>query len=199
MREIALFVEDHAHYEFLKALIERLAREHNQTIRLDWRNVRRGHNAVIQELKQFLRDLARGRGGFPDLIIVATDANCQGLAQRISEIRQITDTTPARVICAVPDPHIERWLLVDSAAFKVVLGRGCAAPDHKCEKARYKRLLIEAIRQAGIVPNLGGIEFAADIVAAMDLAQAGRFDASFQRFLDEMRSVFREWQPGAVA
>jgi hypothetical protein len=80
MREIALFVEDHAHYEFLKALIERLAREHDQAITLDWCNVRRGHNAVIQELKQFLRDLVRGRGSYPDLIVVATDANCKGMA-----------------------------------------------------------------------------------------------------------------------
>ncbi|WP_343424444.1 hypothetical protein [Candidatus Amarolinea dominans] len=99
-----------------------------------------------------------------------------------------------RVICAVPDPHVERWLLVDSAAFKAVLGRGCAAPDQKCERARYKRLLIEAIRQAGITPNLGGIEFAADIVAAMDLGQASRLDPSLQRFLDEMNGVFREWR-----
>jgi hypothetical protein len=195
MREIALFVEDHAHYEFLKALIERLAREHGLVIRLDWRNVRRGHNAVIQELKQFLRDLMRGRSGYPDLIVVATDANCKGIAQRVKEIREVTDATAARVICAVPDPHVERWLLVDSAAFKAVLGRGCAAPDQKCEKARYKRLLIEAIRQAGITPNLGGIEFAADIVASMNLELAGRLDPSLQRFLDEMNGVLREWQP----
>ncbi|WP_343424443.1 hypothetical protein [Candidatus Amarolinea dominans] len=79
MREITLFVEDHAHYEFLNALIQRLAREHSQVITLDWRNVRRGHNAVIHELKQFLRDLARGRGGYPDLVVVATDANCRGI------------------------------------------------------------------------------------------------------------------------
>ena len=194
MREITLFVEDHAHYEFLKALIERLAREDGLEITLDWRNVRRGHGAMIQELRQFLRDFVRGRGGYPDLIVVASDANCKGLAQRVNEIRAVTGATAAHVICAVPDPHIERWLLVDSAAFKTVLGRGCAPPDHKCEKARYKRLLIEAIRQAGITPSLCGIEFAADIVAAMDLARAGRLDPSLQRFLDEMNTVFREWQ-----
>lgn len=194
MREIALFVEDYAHYVFLQALIERLAREHGQVIKLDWRNVRRGHGAVIQELKQFLRDLVRGYGGYQDLIVVATDANCKGIAQRVKEIREVTDATTARVICAVPDPHIERWLLVDSAAFKAVLGRGCAAPDQKCERTRYKRLLIEAIRQAGVTPSVGGIEFSADIVAAMNLAQAGRLDPSLQYFLDELNTVFREWQ-----
>ncbi len=194
MREIALFVEDHAHREFLEALIARLARDHGQPVVCDWRNVRRGHGAVITELKQLLRDLVRTRGGYPDLIVVATDANCKGNAQRIREIREVSDATPARVVCAVPDPHIERWLLVDSAAFKAVLGRGCAAPDQKCERARYKRLLVEAIRQAGVTPSLGGIEFAADIVAAMDLARAGRADASLGQFLDELETVFREWQ-----
>jgi hypothetical protein len=195
MREIALFVEDHGHYEFLKALIERLVGEHDQVVTLDWRSVRRGHGAVIRELKQFLRDLMRWRGGYPDLIVVATDANCLGMNQRVREIREVTDLTPARVICAVPDPHIERWLLVDSTAFKTVLGRGCAAPDQKCEKARYKRLLVEAIRQAGVTPGVGGIEFAADIVAAMNLRHAGRLDASLQRLLEDLDAVFREWWP----
>jgi hypothetical protein len=195
MRKIALFVEDHAHYEFLHALIRRLAQERNQPVALDWRNVRHGHNAVIRELRQFLRDLERGRDGYPDLIVVATDANCRGINQRVKEIRAVTDMTTARVICAVPDPHLERWLLIDTAAFKAVFGRGCAAPDLKCERARYKRLLIEAIRQAGITPSLGGIEFAADIVAAMNLDQAGRNDLSLQRFVDEIDAVFREWQP----
>lgn len=194
MHDIALFVEDHAHYEFLRALIERLAHEHGLEIALDWRNVRRGHNAVIQELRQFLRDLGRGTGGYPDLIVVATDANCKGLTQRLHEIRGVTDAMQVRVICAVPDPHIERWLLIDSAAFKTVFGRGCAAPDYKCERARYKRLLIEAIRQAGISPSIGGIEFAADIVAAMDLIRASRLDPSLQRFLDDLNAVLREWR-----
>ena len=89
-----MFIEDHAHYEFLQALIQRLAREYHQAITLDWRNVRRGHNAVIRELRQFFRDLSRGRGGYPDLIVVATDANCKGIVQREKEIREVTDATP---------------------------------------------------------------------------------------------------------
>ena len=136
MREIALFVEDHAHHEVLKALIGRLAREHGIEVKLDPRNVRRGHGAVIRELKQYLRDLYRGRGTYPDLVVVATDANCGGLNSRLREITEVTQMVPARVVCAIPDPHIERWLLVDSSAFKSVFGRGCTAPGQKCERAR---------------------------------------------------------------
>jgi len=194
MREIALFVEDHAHQEVLSALVRRLAREHGVAIKLDPRNVRRGHGAVIRELKQFLRDLYRGRGEYPDLIIVASDANCAGMKGRLREITEVTQKVPARVVCAVPDPHIERWLLVDSSAFKRVFDRGCAAPDQKCERARFKKMLIDAIRLAGVMPSLGGIEFATDIIEEMDMGHAARQDPSLGRFLSELKAAFEDWQ-----
>jgi hypothetical protein len=194
MREIALFVEDYAHKEFLAALLQRLAQESGVDLRLDWRNARRGHGAVVNELKQFLRDLIRGRDSMPDLIVVATDANCKGLVERLRQIAEVTAKTAVPTVCAVPDPHIERWLLADSAAFKEVFGRGCAAPDMKCERSRYKKLLVDAIRESGVTPSLGGIEFADDIVNAMDLTRAAGVDTSLGRFIDEMRAVFKGWQ-----
>jgi hypothetical protein len=193
MVEIALFVEDHAHHEVLKAFIGRFAREHGVEIKLDPRNVRRGYGAVIHELKQYLRDLYRGRGNYPDLVVVATDANCGGLNSRLREISEVTQRVPARVVCAVPDPHIERWLLVDSSAFKAVFGRGCTAPDRKCDKSRYKKMLIDGILQTGRTPSLGGIEFAEDIIEAMDLKNAARHDPSLGRFLEQLRTAFEGW------
>lgn len=38
MREIALFVEDYAHFEVLKALIDRLKNERGVEATRDWRN-----------------------------------------------------------------------------------------------------------------------------------------------------------------
>lgn len=194
MRSISMFVEDHAHYEFLKAILSRMAVECAVSIRLDWQNVRRGHGKVIQELRQYLRDLHRGRAGWPDLVIVATDANCIGLNSRMKEVSEVTQKISARVICAIPDPHIERWLLLDSSAFKKVFGRGCAAPDLKCERARYKRQLIENIVATGITPNLGGIEYTDEIVAAMDLGRIERADESLGRFLGDLRLAFNDWR-----
>jgi len=194
MRNISMFVEDQAHYEFLKALIHRLAGEYGVAIKLDWQNARRGHGMVIHELRQYLRDLYRGRSSWPDLVIVATDANCKNLNVRTKEVTDVTNKAGARIICAVPDPHIERWLLLDSTAFKEVFGLGCNAPDKKCERARYKNQLMDCIIQAGIVPNLGGIEYADDIVRAMDLNRAGQADASLARLLNELRAVFQEWR-----
>jgi len=195
MRKIALFVEDFAHKEFLAALLQRLAAEDGVTVHLDWRNARRGHGAVVTELKQFLRDLQRGRDALPDLVVVATDANCKGLVERRRQITEVTDKVDVPAVCAVPDPHIERWLLVDSAAFKTVFGRGCNAPDQKCERMRYKKMLIDAIRASGVTPSLGGIEFADDIVAAMDLTRAAEADASLSRLIEDLRAVFKVWQP----
>jgi len=192
MREIALFVEDFAHRQVIGALIQRLARESGIEIRCDWRSATGGHGKVAQELKLYLRDLQRQGEPHPDLIVAATDANCRGPRARREEIRP--ENAPAPMICAIPDPHIERWLLLDGAAFRAVLGRGCEAPDQKCERQRYKRLLIEAIRDAGTAPSLGGIEFAEDIVQAMDIDRAAQADRSFQRFVADTRAEFRQWK-----
>ena len=194
MRRIALFVEDYAHQQFLGALLQRLAEESGVSIRLDWRNARRGHGAVVKEFKQYLRDVQMQGDEQPDLIVAATDANCKGLRDRTTALRGVTPQADLNIVFAVPDPHIERWLLVDSGAFKKVFGRGCNAPDQKCERARYKKMLIDAIRESGITPSLGGIEYAEDIVKEMDLGQAARNDASLQRLLEDLNAVFREWQ-----
>ncbi len=52
MREVALFVEDAAHHQFLGAVIRRVAAEYEVSITLRWQNVRRGHGAVLKELRQ---------------------------------------------------------------------------------------------------------------------------------------------------
>lgn len=192
MREIALFVEDFAHQKVIGALVQRLADESCIDVQFNWRSAVRGHGRVVRELRDYLRDL-RGQGSpLPDLIIVATDANCRGLNERVREMDQTT--TPAPMILAIPDPHIERWLLLDSAAFKTAVGRGCDAPDRKCGRDLYKRRLAAAIRAAGIMPSLGGIEFAEDIVQSMDINRAKRADRSFQRFVDPLVNVFQQWQ-----
>ena len=194
MREIALFVEDNAHRAVVGALLQRLADENGQTVHLDWRSATRGHGRVLGELKRYLDDLAK-HGGHPDLIVVATDANCSGLQQRIRDIDASAAVSP--VVLAVPDPHIERWLLLDSAAFKAVFGRGCDAPDQKCDRGRYKHQLSQAIRATDVVPQLGGIEYAEDIVQHMHIDRAARADPSLRHFVDALRGVFGQWRRGS--
>ncbi len=191
MRRFVLFVEDSAHQQFLDALVRRVARKEGIEAELSWRNTRRGHGAVVRELREFLRELPRDPQGLPDLLIVATDANCAGFRKRQREVAEPLSALEVPAVVAVPDPHIERWYLVDSAAFKAVFGQGCNAPDLKCERGRYKAALIQAVRAAGLNPPLGGIEFAEDLVEAMDLHRAARADRALGDFLDNLRRAVR--------
>lgn len=191
MRDVTLFGEDSAHQTIVGALVQRLANDNDLTVQLGWRSATRGRGRVVRELRQYLQDLAR-QGGHPDLIVVATDANCVGLQQRVREVDTSTAVSP--VVLAVPDPHVERWLLLDGSAFKSALGKGCAAPDRKCDRGRYKHQLFEAVRATGVTPQLGGIEYAEDIVGHMDVDAAARADPSFRRFVDDLRRVFRRWE-----
>ncbi len=175
-RDIVLFGEDRAHEMVVEALVARIAEEGGVRTRRQWRNATGGHGRVARQLDRYLRDLRSQGGPWPDLIVVATDANCQGFRERV---RQVTPRdAPAPIVRAVPDPHVERWLLLDGAAFKAVFGQGCKAPDRKCNRNQYKDRLIAAIRAAGSIPLLGGIEHAADIIGEMDIDRCMRRSAA---------------------
>jgi hypothetical protein len=194
MPSISLFVEDFGHEAFLRALLERMARECGVEIDIRPRSVRGGHGKVISELHQYVRHLTQGYEGLPDLLVVAKDANCKGFVESRHEIdTAASDKVKDLIVCAIPDPHIERWLLLDSAAFKEVTGKGCDAPDRKCERDRYKHLLLKAMRDAGVSPPLGGIEYAEDIVNVMDLRRMESADDSLGRLLHDLRERFQVW------
>ena len=137
MHRIVLFGEDIAHRQVIGALVQRLAGDFDLDVRLDWRNATRGYGQVVREFNTYLRDLERHGDPSPDLLIVATDANCKDMNARIRDFGEFE--APAPIIHAVPDPHIKRWLLLNGAAFKSVFGRGCDAPDRKCNRDRYKQ------------------------------------------------------------
>lgn len=194
MRKIKLFVEDNGHRAFLNALVQRFSIHHKILVELGFESTHGGYGKVLTELKRYSRDVQRGRERLPDLLIAATDGNCKGFLRRKQEIDKVTKSFGELVICAIPDPHIERWLLLDSAAFKTVLGVGCKAPTYKCERDLYKRLLIDAVMSAGEEPILGGIEYTEDLVNAMDLAYLERTEASLGKLLEDLRHKFQEWQ-----
>ncbi|MGB0561427.1 MAG: hypothetical protein ACPGVO_06450 [Spirulinaceae cyanobacterium] len=192
-----LFLEDIGHEDFIISLLKRIESEFNVELEIIPRNVRGGCGKMISELKQFLRDLERSKDILPDLIVVARDANCKGVAARERELDDVvkqSNLDQSIFIYAIPDPHLERWLLLDSHAFKLVLGRGCQAPDLKCDRNRYKKLLREAVRNAGVQPLLGGLEYTDEIVAAMDLDRVKGVDHSLGRFIGELRARFKRWQ-----
>ncbi len=194
MRNVALFVEDLAHETFLRAMVQRLGREHHVEVAFRPYSVRGGSGKVVRELRRFLSDLQRGRWELPDLLIVGRDANCLGHQKRRQELEPLASNCGCQVVYAIPDPHIERWLLLDSAAFKAVLGRGCDVPQQKCERKHFKWLLLEAVRAAGVTPLLGGVEYAETLVKAMDLRRLESTDESLGRLLKNLRVIFKTWE-----
>ena len=192
MHEIMLFCEDYAHEAVLTPLIQRLASAASIDVRIVPRSVRGGYGKALAELTGLCKEIERSPQRAPHGLVVATDANCVGLNERQ---RLVAEHVPiprrASLAMAIADPHIERWLLLDSHAFKSVLGTGCPAPDAKCERGRYKRLLREAVRTSGVIPLIGGVEYAEDIVRAMDIDRIRLADTSFGKAVDAITDLFR--------
>lgn len=169
------------------ALLRRIAVETETDLRISVRSSTGGLPAVLGALDDFAGLCGKIPGQMPDTVVVAIDANCQGVNERRKIVEQRAGPLRERLLMAIPNPHVERWYMLDGRAFKRLVGRGCRAPDQKCEKDRYKRLLNLAIREAGVEPLLGGVEYAADLANAMDLERASRSDREFNHFLHDAR------------
>lgn len=191
---IDLFVEDYGQEALITALVKRLAAELSQPVEVRIRTARGGRPRVFQELELYQRSVVEGITNLtlPDLMIIAIDANCSRYprARKTIEEALIATLQPIALI-ACPDPHVERWFMADTAAFARVVGVTPKLGRQKCEKDRYKALLAQTVAEAGHPPTLGGIEFAADLVEAMDLYRAGKDESSLGAFLDDLRAALR--------
>ncbi|HOS92783.1 MAG TPA: hypothetical protein PLD23_17430 [Armatimonadota bacterium] len=196
MTDIALFCEDLGHEVVLGALVRRVARDMGVAAAVAIRSARGGRGRALASLSDYQEDVKRGVARPVDVLVVGLDANCHGYARRRDEVLAHVSSAPLSCVLAVPDPHVERWLLLDGQAFRKVLGHGCQPPDQKCEKARYKALLREAVRAAGVEPVLGGLEHADQLVAAMDLNRAAHLDRSLGRFLADLQAALRARKQG---
>lgn len=185
---VTLFVEDRAHEEFLKPLVERVAQEAGRTLRIRSYSARGGHPRALDELQTFQTLVERGGLSEPDVLVVGIDANCSPWHQvRRRVLERLGPQLRPKAAVACPDPHIERWFMADPASFEQALGRRPRPGKRKCERDRYKRILAKTISEAGYPAALGGLEFAVDIVAAMDLYRAGKNEKSLKQFVDATR------------
>jgi len=189
---VDLFCEDHAHREFVRAMVERLAREEASPVTVRERAAAGGHGAALTEFDRYQRLLTKNLLPIPDVVVVVIDANCRTYPQSVREIeRHITPQLRGRVVVASPDPHVERWYLADPQSFLSVVGASPRPTKRKCKRGFYKGVLLDAVRKAGHPVTLGGIEFARDIVDAMDLDRASRNNRPLERFISEARAQLR--------
>ena len=197
---VDLFVEDVAHEVFVDALVARIAREERVPVRVQARSARGGHPRALAEFGAYQTLVERGAlaDRVPDLVVVVIDGNCSPARKKREEIRKAArPRLLERLVTGSPNPHVERWFLADPDSFHTVVGHRPVVGRGKCERAHYKRLLADAIRQGKQPATLGGIEFAAELVEAMNLYRAGRSDSSLKSFVDDLRGRFRDRRGGA--
>jgi hypothetical protein len=72
-----------------------------------------------------------------------------------------------------------------------VVGVTPVVAQEKCERDYYKSVLAKAVIDAGHPPTLGGIEFAPELIEAMDFFRAGKTDNSLKHFLGELNAFFK--------
>ena len=128
-----------------------------------------------------------GGGRIPDVLVVAIDANCKTFPQAMKMVQEaVKDEFAPIAVIACPEPHVERWFMADPPSFKDVIGVAPPLVKRKCDRDRYKSLLASTVKQAGHRTALGGIEFAGELVEAMDLKRASAADRSLHAFIDAM-------------
>lgn len=196
---IDIFVEDRAHEALLLPLVRRVAREEDVPVQVRVRSARGGHGRAIQEFRLFQTMLAKGafEGAYPKILVVGIDGNCTTAAKKKLEITEAADeVSKGLLVAACPDPHVERWYLADPESFQTVVGHTPSVGKAKCARDHYKRLLSGAIQQGGHPATLGGIEFASELVAAMDFYRAGKNDHALRSFIDDLKVRLRAESTG---
>jgi hypothetical protein len=179
---IYCFVEDDGHRIIVGRILRRLAERENVAPAIRFLNAYGGRSRVLSAIKLAFEDIAKGVLERPDVLVIAIDGNCSGPAEVKKRIEDIEGFEGFNVALAIPDPHVERWLLI---------GSGCAPPDQKCEKSRYKSALSNAVRAAGVNPLLGGLEHGETIIDNLDLERALTSDQSLGAFISSMRGALK--------
>ena len=190
---IVLALEDRAHETVISALLARIFSDEGQNLR-DWKLViisNRGGRS-LDRAYDYAKECG-DPGQACDLLVIASDANCSTFVKKRNEIQKHFQQYAGRIALALPDPHIEQWLLLDPSAFRqgVDIPHGIVVPQKKCDKNYYKTELNRLLKSEGIVPQFpGGIEFAPDIIRHLDMPLACK-DTSFNEFYTAVRDCLR--------
>jgi len=200
--QILYFLEDRAQDGFIKAIVERIAKEESiptSSLITDIRSSERGGSRSVKEFKKFLKDSEKTGTEDIDFLVVAIDGNCKGYGGRTRELEKCVKPGHPfenRVIYAVPDPHIQRWYIIDQRALKdgVGLNKAPDLPPYKCRQDYYKQVLNQALKDSGVDSLFGGAEYAEMIVDRIDLDLLSGQNAGFQAFIEDLRRAFREFK-----
>lgn len=191
--KVYLIVEDTAQESVARGLSRRLSSEEGVRISIS-KAIKGGYGGVLKEIKGFQRALDKGAipAGSPDLLLVLGDSNCHNYQDRKREIISIIDKNifPFFVV-GCPDPHVEKWLLIDQHALSIAFGVSINISLDKCKRDYYKNELQKIIRLAGWPMTQEGIEYSPDIIEKIDFTRAEKKDHSFKSFISDLRLILR--------
>jgi hypothetical protein len=193
---VAFFLEDSAQESFIPPLFLRLADEGGFGLhQFDIRILCSRGGGSLEAYTKFLLEAARFPHLTADLLVVGSDANCKGFVERRNQIQKSSDHSvyPA-ILTAIPDPHIERWFLLDLPALSRVAKTKLAGapPAYKCDKNRYKTVLREVFRGSDVTPLLGGVEYGPELARTMDLYTAAKLDHGLADFIDLCKAWLKQ-------
>lgn len=191
--QVVLFCEDISHETFTRAIIQRIAREVSVLEpELHVLSARGGHGRAITELKAWQRQVASGRPGAGDLLVVLIDANSEGWKNQQRAIKRVIhDQLFPQVIIACPDPHIEAWCAADARAFQDLFSCPVPEPPPGTGRNLYKQWLRSALEAAGEMVLSDPMEIAIDLVPAMDLFRAGKSSPSLGHLVEALQTALR--------
>lgn len=188
--KVLFFLEDNAQEQIIPHIFQRIVFEKGiPRERLDVSVLYSRGGGSIGALKGFFADQ---KDHFqPSGIVLGSDGNCKGYAAKRKMIEKNLKGLgiPVAPILAIPDPHIERWYLLDHKALSKAVGESIAdhAPDKKCDKGRYKSILKHAVESAGIISLQGGAEYGRDVAQSMNLYNACKEDAGLKYFTQQVK------------
>lgn len=192
---VDIYCEDRGHEQFARALLERLSHEMALNPIIRTVSGRGGHGKAMSEFRAWQRAVSSKSGidhDIPDVFVLLIDANCSGWAQVHRDLEgSVEPGIFPRYAIGCPDPHIERWCLADPQGIQKVLGVNPPADPGKCERDLYKQLLRETIRRAGQPILSSEMEYAPDLVNAMNLFQAGKKQPSLKHFVNDLRAALQ--------
>lgn len=188
--KVLIFVEDVAQENLIRTLFCRIAEESGlDSVRLDVQVPYSRGGASIKALKDYLNDYPNDT---VDCFVLGSDGNCKGFTKKKQILEKNLQKYGAldRTILAIPDPHIERWYVVDPQALSEAVGSsiGNYSPKHKCDKGHYKKILKEAILSADVEPLQGGAEYGQDIGEVLDLYKSCKEDSGFKFFFEQVKA-----------
>lgn len=193
MLSIGLFLEDLAQAEFAHAFIDKVFSQCGiAPYEMHIRNARGGKTRVYSQFRDYLKDYQGFAAVGYDLTIAMIDTDCESPPAHVVKLQRIQADCGyvSPVIYATPHPYVEAWYLADPSGVQRVAG--CPAtpfvPIGECNSTLYKEALINAFIAGGVVPTAGGVEYAADIVQAMNLYTATRTLPELDQFVGELRT-----------